>query len=89
VVDAAGRLVGLLTDHDLRKALSRDGTDVARVRVADYMTASPLSVTPDMLVAEAVRLTETRSVSVLPVVERDGVLAGIVHLHDLLRAGVT
>ncbi|MEK7766830.1 MAG: KpsF/GutQ family sugar-phosphate isomerase [bacterium] len=89
VVDAAGRLGGVLTDHDLRKALARDGTDVARVKVGDFMTVAPLAVPRDMLVAEAVRLTETRRVSVLPVVEGDGTLAGIVHLHDLLRAGVT
>jgi arabinose-5-phosphate isomerase len=87
VVDAGGTLEGIVTDHDLRRALAGEGCDIARVRVGDVMTVSPLAVGPDMLVAEAIRMTEDKRVSVLPVVGPGRVLAGIVHLHDLLRSG--
>ncbi len=88
VVEADGTLAGILTDHDLRRILARDGVDLARLPVEESMTASPLSVGPDMLVAAAIRLTETRSISVLPVVDAARRLVGLVHLHDLLRSGV-
>lgn len=89
VVDADGRLAGLLTDHDLRKALAgASGADVLATPVRALMTVAPLAIGPDMLVAEAIRLTEARRVSVLPVAGPDRRLAGIVHLHDLLGAGV-
>ncbi len=88
VVDNQGRLLGILTDHDLRRVLARDGADINRIQVNDVMTTAPLTVTKEMLVAAAIRLTETRQVSVLPVVDPDRSLVGIVHLHDLLRSGV-
>jgi arabinose-5-phosphate isomerase len=87
VVEADGTLAGILTDHDLRKILARDGVDLAKVPVDQSMTANPTFVRPDMLVAEAVRVTETRSISVLPVLDPGRRLVGIVHLHDLLRSG--
>jgi len=87
VVDAAGRLEGIVTDHDLRRALTREGCDISKATAGQVMTVKPLAVGPDMLVAEAIRLTEERRVSVLPVTEPDHTLAGIVHLHDLLRSG--
>lgn len=83
-----GRLLGILTDHDLRRALASDNIDIKTGRVEAFMTKSPLSVSPDMLAAEAIALTEKKSVSVLPVVDSGGMLAGLIHLHDLLRSGV-
>jgi len=88
VAGADGKLLGILTDHDLRRALASDKVDIKTGLVDSFMTVSPLCVRPDMLAAEAVALTEKRSVSVLPVVDSAGVLCGIIHLHDLLRAGV-
>ncbi len=88
VAGTDGKLVGILTDHDLRRALTGAGSDMGKAKVDDHMTRSPLTVKPDMLVAEAIRITETRSISVLPVVGGDGRIVGLVHLHDLLRAGV-
>jgi arabinose-5-phosphate isomerase len=87
VVDTSGRLEGIVTDHDLRRVLTSEGCDIARVTAGQVMTVSPLTISPDMLVAEAIRITEERRVSVLPVAGPDHVLAGIVHLHDLLRSG--
>jgi arabinose-5-phosphate isomerase len=88
VTGADGKLLGILTDHDLRRALAGDAVDIRTAKVDAFMTKSPLSARPDMLAAEAVALTEKKSVSVLPVVDSSGILAGLIHLHDLLRAGV-
>ncbi len=87
VIASGGRLAGILTDHDLRKALAKDGLNIGTATVDTVMTVAPLTIRPEMLVAEAVRITETRSVSVLPVVDGAGVAVGLVHLHDLLRSG--
>ncbi len=87
VVRGDGGLAGILTDHDLRRALAKDGLDLATAKVDGVMTVAPLTIRPEMLVAEAVRITETRSVSVLPVVDGAGRAVGLVHLHDLLRSG--
>ncbi len=87
VVEPDGRLVGLLTDHDLRRILAGGGGDIGTMKVEASMTAAPMTIRPDLLVAAAIRLTETRPVSVLPVVDAAGKLAGLVHLHDLLRSG--
>jgi len=52
------------------------------------MTANPKSLRPRMLAAEAVHLMETHRITGLPVVDDRGVLVGVVHVHDLFRAGV-
>lgn len=87
VTGPGGVLAGILTDHDLRRAFAKPGLDIGVERVEAVMTARPLTIRPEMLVAEAVALTESRSVSVLPVVDGAGVAVGLVHLHDLLRSG--
>ena len=87
VTGPGGVLAGILTDHDLRKAFAKSGLDIGVEQVDTVMTVKPLTIRPEMLVAEAVALTETRSVSVLPVVDGAGKAVGLVHLHDLLRSG--
>jgi arabinose-5-phosphate isomerase len=83
VTDRAGRLEGILTDGDLRRAIERVALDG---RVADVMTRGPQVALPDMLVAEALAIMEARRITALPVVQ-DGYAVGILHLHDLLRLG--
>jgi len=84
VIDEAGRLMGIITDGDLRRHLA---TDLLSKRVDEVMTRSPKTIGPDVLVASALETLETSSISALFVVE-DGRPVGIIHLHDLLRAGV-
>jgi arabinose-5-phosphate isomerase len=87
VVDEGGRLLGIFTDGDLRRAL--DGQiDVHRTRMGEVMTAGPKVARPRMLAAEAVHLMETHRITALPVVDDDGILVGALNVHDLLRAGV-
>ena len=84
-VAADGRLVGILTDGDLRRAM---GPDVLERRVEALMTPRPRTIGPDALAAEALHTLNAGSISALFVVDGGGRPVGIVHLHDLLREGV-
>ncbi|MGE3150305.1 MAG: SIS domain-containing protein [Pseudorhodoplanes sp.] len=83
IVDAEGRLVGIITDGDLRRQMRPDLLDRP---VEEIMTRAPRTVRPDQLVSEALELLNTSKVSVLLVVENERPI-GIVHFHHLLRAG--
>jgi arabinose-5-phosphate isomerase len=87
VVDEAGRLVGALTDGDLRRVIGR--ADLASP-VADHMTRNPVSAPPGLLAGEAIRLMNERDRPfMLLFVCEDGRLVGAAHMHDFLRAGIT
>ncbi len=83
VHDQAGQLSGLITDGDLRRHM--DG--LLGLTAEQVMTAKPRTIGPDMLAAEALRLMNEWRITVLFVVQ-DGKPVGILHIHDLLRAGV-
>jgi arabinose-5-phosphate isomerase len=87
VVDEQGRLAGILTDGDLRRGM---GPDLLTRCVADLMTTSPRTIGPDALAAEALHLMNARErpITALFVVDAQGAPIGILHIHDLLRAGV-
>ncbi|WP_432722412.1 KpsF/GutQ family sugar-phosphate isomerase [Jeongeupia wiesaeckerbachi] len=86
VVDAAGALVGVFTDGDLRRALD-DGRDVLATPVVQVMTPAPLTIDADHLAAEAVQVMEQRRINGLLVLDA-GRLVGALNMHDLLRARV-
>ena len=87
VVGRDGRLVGIVTDGDLRRAM---GPDLLSRPVADIMTRSPRTIGPDALAAEALHAMNARErpITALFVVDPAGRPLGILHIHDLLRAGV-
>ena len=88
VVDRAGTLVGAVTDGDLRRALQRYG-DLSGRSAGDLMTSNPKTVPIDALAEQALATMEKHSITSLFVLAEDGRRpVGIVHLHDLLRAGV-
>jgi arabinose-5-phosphate isomerase len=87
VLDAAGRLVGIFTDGDLRRALEK-GIDVNTVRIAGVMTREPRTIGPEKLAAEAVEIMERHKVNQLLVVGPDRRLLGALNMHDLFRAKV-
>lgn len=87
VVDAAGRLTGLFTDGDLRRALDTD-IDVRSARIAEVMTPNPRTISADRLAVEAARLMETHKINGLIVVDADHHPVGALNIHDLLRARV-
>jgi len=84
VTDTAGRLAGVITDGDLRRHMRGD---LLQAPVDEVMTASPKTVRPDQLVSEALQLLNASKITALIVVDLDRPV-GIVHFHDLLRAGV-
>ncbi len=87
VTGGAGKLVGIVTDGDLRRAM---GPTLLSLTVGDVMTAAPRTIGPDALAAEALHAMNARErpITALFVVEPSGVPVGILHIHDLLRAGV-
>jgi arabinose-5-phosphate isomerase len=84
VVDGKGKLVGVITDGDLRRHM---GADLLGARTGDIMTRKPKVVVPDMLASAALELLNTSRITALFVVDK-GKPVGIVHVHDLLRVGV-
>jgi arabinose-5-phosphate isomerase len=87
IVDDSMRVLGVFTDGDLRRALDR-AADLHATRMEQVMTAGPKSVLPSTLAAEAVHLMETNRITSLIVLDDKGKLVGVLHVHDLLRAGV-
>lgn len=87
VVDTADRLIGIVTDGDLRRAM---GPDLLSRRVADVMTSPPRSIAPDALAGEALHTMNARErpITALFVIDTADRPLGILHIHDLLRAGV-
>lgn len=88
VVEEGGRLVGVVTAGDLTRLIERDETGWAAVPVRDAMTPRPLTAGPDERGSAVVHRLEERGVMAAPVVDDEGRLTGVVHLHDLMRAGV-
>ena len=88
VVDARGKLVGVITDGDLRRAWERE-VDIRSTTAGDIMSASPKTIAANALAEAAVELMERHSITALFIVEPRGRKpVGVLHLHDLLKAGV-
>ena len=87
VVDAAGRVVGLFTDGDLRRALEHP-LDLRQAMIADLMTQNPKTIRADELAVAAVEKMDTLKINGLLVVDEDNTLVGALNMHDLLKAGV-
>ncbi len=87
VVDDAGRLSGILTDGDLRRLVEKTDKLFA-LTAGDAMTPEPKTIEEDALAAEAVNVMERYSITSLIITDGDRKPRGIVHLHDLLKAGI-
>lgn len=84
VADDGGRLLGIVTDGDIRR---RMGPDLLGRRAGELMTRGPRTIAPDALAVEALTIMNRHAITVLFVL-RDEVPVGAVHLHDCLRAGI-
>ena len=87
VVDDAKKVLGVVTAGDLTRLMERT-TDFLGVGVASIMSTTPKTIPADALASEAVFQMEQYGIMAMPVLEDGGRLVGMVHLHDLLRAGV-
>jgi len=87
VVDSRRRLAGVVTDGDLRRMIER-GVDFAGSLVGEVMTRTPVTIDEQEFGVQALRLMESRSITALAVTDAAGRLRGLVHLHDLLKAGI-
>lgn len=94
VLDEEGRLVGLVTDGDIRRSLraarSHNLASLTDLTAQDIMTRRPVVVGPEVLAYEALQLMENRpsQISVLPVVDDTGRGVGLLRLHDIVRRGL-
>jgi arabinose-5-phosphate isomerase len=87
VVGEDGRLAGVITDGDLRRLLERT-QDIFSLRCGDVMTRNPRTIDKGSLAARSVKIMEDCGITALLVVDDDHRPIGVVHLHDLMRAGV-
>jgi arabinose-5-phosphate isomerase len=86
IVDAQARVVGVITAGDLTRLMERDEDFLSR-SVVDVMTHEPKTAAPNELGSAAASRMEAHRIMALPVVGDDGMLLGMIHLHDLMRAG--
>jgi arabinose-5-phosphate isomerase len=90
VVAADGKLLGLITDGDIRRGFEK-GNDFLDQKVEDFMTRTPRTISPEELAAAALRRMEANRptpITVLPVVDSVGCAIGMLHITDLLRRGM-
>lgn len=87
VTNDQGQLLGIYTDGDLRRTLNR-GLDIHNTKIKEVMTTNCKSLTQDKLAAEALHFMETYKITALTVIGENQTVVGIVHMHDLLVAGL-
>jgi arabinose-5-phosphate isomerase len=88
VVDGEGRLMGAITDGDLRRGLEKKG-DIFGLKAAELMTRAPKVIAAETLAAEAVAVMEQYPITALFIVDQQSKKPiGVIHLHDIIKAGV-
>jgi arabinose-5-phosphate isomerase len=88
VEDNRAQMQGIITDGDLRRHLQEKGAELLLHAARDCMTADPKHTQAEELAVSALNLMEQYSITMLPVVDENGKAEGILHMHDLIRAGV-
>jgi arabinose-5-phosphate isomerase len=87
IVDPDGRVLGIFTDGDLRRRIEA-GADLRAAKAADVMHAGPRSIPADALAVDAAAMMEAHGITSVLVVDAAGLLTGVVHIGDLMRAKV-
>lgn len=87
ILNSKGELSGVLTDGDIRRTLMKYG-NTSNLIIKDVMTAEPKRINPTAYGASALNLMEKYSITALAVVDEDNKPVGVIHIHDLLKAGV-
>lgn len=86
ITDAPGKLLGIITDGDIRRMLS-SGKSMQEIKVDAGMTRNPVAISSSLMAADALSIMQQHEITVLAVVDDSGILEGILHLHDLLGKG--
>ena len=86
VIDEQGKLQGVFTDGDLRRAID-NGVDIHHSTIENLMTVGGKTTHPDLLAAEALTVMEDNKINALVAV-KDGIPVGVITMHDMLKAGV-
>lgn len=87
IIDSSNKLIGILTDGDIRRALT-SGADIFNKQVIDLYNPNPTAIKKDMLAAEALKIMEDKRINVLPVVDENGNAISMVHMHNLTSLGL-
>ncbi|MEE9326040.1 MAG: KpsF/GutQ family sugar-phosphate isomerase [Cocleimonas sp.] len=87
VVDGDNNLLGIFTDGDLRRAFE-EGVDLKHVNIGDVIHPDFITTNVDELAVNAVNKMQDKEITVLPVVDKSNRVMGIIHMHDLLKAGI-
>ncbi|WP_148339366.1 KpsF/GutQ family sugar-phosphate isomerase [Aquicella siphonis] len=87
VVNEKNELAGVFTDGDVRRALDKE-VDIHKTRIDQLMSKNPKTIARDILAAEALNIMETFKITSLVVIDSAHKPVGIIHIHDILRAGV-
>ncbi len=88
VVDRNGSLAGIITDGDLRRAIEKFSSKLFDIRAKDIMTKNPKTIDKFSLAAKAAAIMEKYSITSLVVLDDNNEIVGVIHLHDILKAGV-
>lgn len=88
VVNNKKELVGILTDGDIRRLLTVEGTDILNEPITNLFNKKPTTITSDLLASEAMRIMEDKKISVLPVVNEYFEPVAMIHVYDLTKLGV-
>jgi arabinose-5-phosphate isomerase len=87
VINKKGMLVGVFTDGDLRRVIDSK-IDLNSASVKDVMSSNPKTINQDILAAEALNIMEQSSITAVIIEDQHKHPVGVVHMHDILRAGV-
>ena len=96
VTESDDRLIGIVTDRDIRSALpykffktppsEEEKQNVSQLKIKDIMTSNPITISPTYTIQDALLIIQDAKVGALPVVDEAGILKGIISVRDLLRA---
>ncbi len=87
VIEDNGHLVGVFTDGDLRRTLDK-GYDIHRTPIKEVMSKNGITIRPNLLAAEALKIMHENKITSLLVTDEECYLLGVIHMHDLLHAGI-
>jgi len=90
--DESRKLLGLITDGDIKRLLDREAANFFHLLVSDCMTVNPRTIGKELMAEAALRIMENPSggpISVIPVVDNNGIVIGLLRIHDIIRAKIT